>query len=395
MKILQINSVCKSGSTGQIAYCIHTWLQDAGYESKIAYGRGKQIDDNDVRRVSSDWEVYAHAVLTRLTGSTGYFSPVATNKLLRMINKDKPNVVHLHNIHGYYTNAYQVLAYLKRHQIRTVITLHDEWMYTGKCGHAYRCNGWLNECGNCPQIKEYPSSLIFDKTRAMLRKKKQVFEKFDHVSLVTPSQWLAGRVEQSFLKEKRITVIPNGIDTEIFQPREAGILRERYNPSKAVLHVTADFEDPHKGGEYVLDLAQRMPDISFFIVGNRKLIENAPINVHAIGRTADQIELAQWYSFADVTLLTSERETFSMVCAESLACGTPVVGFEAGAPIEVAPQGYGRFVPYGDIDALESAMTMALSGGLHSKEACASFGRSRYAKDVMAQRYLELYKSGC
>jgi len=394
VRILQINTVCKSGSTGKISYDIHTWLRDAGHESKIAYGRGAVIDDPDTIRIATRCEVYIHVALTRLTGWTGCFSPFATRKLFRLISEYKPDIVHLHNIHGYYVNDIALLSFLKKTKIRTIITMHDEWLYTGKCGYAYECGKWQTECSKCLQVEEYPASLFFDQAKYMLIRKKRVFEGFNNLTLVTPSKWLADRAKQSFLGDKRVVVIPNGIDTEIFKPIDTSKLKEKYGEGKTIVHVTPNFKDKRKGGQYVLELAKRMSDVRFFIVGNREPIVDAPKNVRAVGRTENQTQLAQWYSFADVTLLTSQSETFSLVCAESLACGTPVAGFDAGAPMEVAPEGYGKFVRYGDVDLLESVARGFLSGEIEfaSKEMCVEFGQERYDKRRMSKSYFEIYK---
>jgi len=393
MKVLQINVVCNSGSTGKIAYDIHSSLKDADYESAIVYGRGALLDDLDCHRIASPKEVKTHAVLTRLTGYVGCFSPIATRKLLKFMDQYAPDVVHIHNLHGYYVNIAAVVNYLKQKNIKTVWTLHDEFMYTGKCGYSNECNKWQLECGNCPQVKEYPKSLFFDVTKAMHRQKKRFFEGFDNLTIVTPSKWLANRARQSFLGNKRIVVIPNGIDTSVFFPRETVDLDYKHDMSKVILHVTADFDDLRKGGYFVIKLAERMPDISFVIVGNKNPIINVPSNILAIGRTENQNQLAQWYSLADVTLLTSKKETFSMVAAESLCCGSPVVGFDAGAPSEVAPEGYGVFTPYGDIIKLEKSIRYGLEGGLLGKSECAEFGKAKYSKEVMVHDYMELYKS--
>jgi len=391
VKFLQINSVCKSGSTGKIAYDLHTYLLAAGHESAIAYGRGGTVDDIHVYRFASVWEVYAHAALTRLTGWTGCFSPVATRKLLRFIDRFAPDVVHIHELHAYFVNIAPVMEYLKRNNIKTIWTFHCEFMYTGKCGYTYDCNAWQKECGHCPSVKDYPASLWFDHTKAMFRKKKRLFEGFDQLAIITPSNWLANRVRQSFLGYKQITVIPNGIDTNIFQPSDISALRLKYTVQKAVVHVTPNFENSRKGGRHVLELALRMPDVSFFIVGNNKPVYDLPTNVHAVGRTENQSQLAEWYSFADVSIIASERENLPTICLESLCCGTPIVGFEGGGTAETAPDGYGVFVPYPDIVALEKALRRAMGGELRSKADCAAFGKARYAKEEMARRYMELY----
>jgi glycosyltransferase involved in cell wall biosynthesis len=393
MRVLQINSVYRSGSTGKIAYDIHEHLRGKGYASAIAYGRGNLSDDTAAYRFAPTWEVYAHAALTRATGRTGCFSPFATGRLLRFIDKFNPDVMHIHELHAYFVNVAPVMEYVKKKNIKTVWTFHCEFMYTGKCGYAFGCEAWKKECGHCPNVKDYPSSLMFDQTRSMFRQKKRLFDGFDRLTIAVPSEWLANRVRQSFLNGKKIKVVTNGNDTDVFRPRDASALRERYGAGKTVVHVTGSFEDKRKGGRYVLELAKRMPYVKFFIVGNGAHIPNLPPNAVAVGRTENQTELAEWYSFADLSVIASERENFPTVCLESLCCGTPVAGFVGGGTAETAPGGYGEFVPYADMDALEKAVRHALDGGLKSKEDCAQFGRARYAKEAMAQRYMELYKS--
>ena len=393
MKVLLIDVHSQGSSTGKIVLDLYTYLNQNGHMAAIAYGRGRRLDASDIYKFSPDWEVYAHATLTRITGRTGCFSPIATRNLLRFIDSYSPDVVHLHELHAYFVNIAPVVTYLKKKNIKTIWTFHCEFMYTGKCGYAYDCNKWQEECGNCPSVRDYPASLLFDQTRAMFREKKRLLDDFENLTIVTPSQWLADRVRQSLLRDKSITVIPNGIDTDVFRPSDTSALRSKYDVQKAVVHVTGSFEDKRKGGHYVLELAERIPDVSFFIVGNNNPVDGLPPNAYAIGRTENQPQLAEWYSFADASLITSERETFSMICAESLSCGTAIVGFDAGAPAEVAPDSFGAFVPYADIAALESALRRALSGELRSKDDCAAFGKANYAKEEMARRYMELYES--
>ena len=393
MKILQINIVCKSGSTGKIVYDMHTWFRDNGCESKIAYGRGSLLDDKDTYRFSPQYEVYAHAALTRLTGWTGCFSPIATRNLISFIESYSPDVVHLHSVSGYYVNDVKILSYFKKRGIHVVFTLHDECTYTGKCGYSYECDAWKTECGKtrCTELREYPASLLFDQTKKMYIRKKRIFQNFTNLQIVTPSKWLASRARLSFLGDKSITVVPNGIDTSVFRLRDTSELIKKYGNAKKVVHVTPNFNDRRKGGRYVLELAKRMPDVQFFIVGNREPIKCAPSNVYPIGRTENQEQLAQWYSFADVSVITSERENFPTVCLESLCCGTPVVGFDVGGTAETAPNGYGAFVKFGDMDALETVIHYALDGNLESKNECAKYGINQYSIERMISLYMDVY----
>ncbi len=394
MKVLLVDVNCKRGSTGKIVYDLFAGLRAAGHEAVIAHGRGPRIREEGIHKISPDFEVYAHALLTRLTGLTSCFSPIATARLIRLIRREKPDVVHLHDIHGYFLNVVQLLKHLKKQRVRTVMTLHCEYMYTGKCGYAYACERYKAECGQCPEKKSYPTSLFFDCTRFMLRAKKRVYSGWDDLTVVSVSEWLGNRVKGSTLADKKQAVIHNGIDTGVFAPTAVPGLRERMGDvgKKLILHVTGDFSDERKGGRYVLELARRMPDVHFTIVGNRDAVDNLPPNVHALGRTENQEELAGCYSAADAMLITSKMENFPTVCVESVCCGTPVIGFDMGGIAETAPDGYGLFVPFGDMDALETAARKALSGALADRETCAGFGKARYSADVMAANYLALYR---
>lgn len=394
MKVLLVDVNCKQGSTGKIVYDLYTYLRRNGHDAAVCYGRGGAVREPDICKISSNAEVYIHALLTRITGLTGYFSPFATTKLIRYIQAYQPDVVHLHDIHGYFVNIITLMNFLKKQRIRTVWTFHCEFMYTGKCGYSYECENWKSQCGQCPYNGDYPRSLFFDFTKKMLRDKKKAFDNFERLTIVTPSQWLANRAEQSFLNGKKIFVIPNGIDTDIFKPYDTLSLRKQYHLSdgeKVILHVTGSFEDKRKGGQYVIELAKRMPDVRFFIVGNQKKIAELPQNVTSVGRAESQTELAKFYSMADLFVITSKSENLPTVCIEAICCGTPVIGFAGGGTAETASEGYGVFVPFGDIDTLGMKMRAVLKGGLNDKETCVQWGKTMYDQRIMSAKYLRLY----
>ena len=399
MKVLLINVTCRSGSTGKIAYDLYSYLRENGHEASVCYGRGAALDEPYILKISSAFEVYFHAFLTRTTGLTSCYSHFATKKLQKIIEQYKPDVVHLHNLHGYYVNMIAIIDFLKTKSIRTIWTLHDENIYTGKCGYSYDCENWLTQCDNCPEKKEYPSSLFFDFTKKMFNDKKRAFENYNNLTIVSPSEWLADRVRQSFLKDKSLCVIPNGIDTDIFKPCDAGALKNKYGitSKRVIVHVSSVFEEERKGGRYVIELANLLPDVQFFIVGNKDAIPDLPGNIIAVGRMENQNELAAYYAMADLFLITSKRENFPTVCLESLCCGTPVVGFTGGGTSETAPDGYGCFVPYGNVSLLEKAVRDIFSGEikLKNREECAEFGMNHYDKTVMAKQYLALYEESC
>jgi len=394
LKVLLINVNCKSGSTGKIVYDLYTQLNKDGHTAAICFGRGKEIIEPNIFKFGIDAETYFHAAMTRLTGFTGCYSFFSTQRLLRFIKKFKPDVVHVHELHAYFVNIKPIIEYLKKNNIKTIWTFHCEFMYTGKCGYSFECEKWKSECGNCPHLNDYPNSLFLDFTKKMFNDKKKLLSDFDNLTIETPSKWLADRVRKSFLFDKKIGVIHNGIDTNVFHPREYNHLKEKHNINgeKVVLAVAPDLMSERKGGRYVLKLAETMKNekVKFILIGVSDLKEKFPPNIIALGRTENQVELAEYYSMADVFVICSEKENFPTTCIESLCCGTPVCGFDTGGTKETAPNGLGVFVPYRDIDALRDAL-QTLDGQLKTKGIYSQYGLEHYSKENMYENYYKLY----
>lgn len=270
-RVLLIDVNCKFSSTGKIVYNLFKGLKEDGREAAICYGRGDEILEDGIYKFGLDWETNIHAGLARITGYNGCFSPISTRRLIAYIEKFKPDVIHIHELHAYFVNIKPLLEYIKKKKIKVVWTFHCEYMYTGKCGYAYDCKKYISGCENCPAIKEYPKSMIFDKTKQMYLKKKQLLEDMD-IDIVTPSKWLADRVKLSFLKDKNIQVIHNGIDIDIFHPMDTVDLKQQLNISKddkVVVAIAPDIMIERKGGKQVLQLAKQMSDqkIVFVLVG--------------------------------------------------------------------------------------------------------------------------------
>lgn len=398
MKIAQIDVNYKSSSTGKIVSDLALGLQERDYSTVIYFGRGREPSGSDVYKIASKLEVVLHALGTRVTGLTGIYSPLATHLLITLLKKHRPDVVHLHDLHGYFLNIGELVDFLKRSKIPTVWTFHSEFMYTGKCGHSYECEKWKKVCYACPRLRDYPKSWYFDFTTHMFEKKRKLFKDFDNLILTAPSHWLADRMRVSpILNGKQIVVVPNGLDTNVFFPRDPQELRAKLGleAQKVVLSVGSDLLSNSKGGYWVFELAKRNPTIIFLMVGVEKPSKLAPKNVRQISSLHDQNLLAEFYSISDVFLLTSMKETFSMVCAESLACGTPVIGFEAGAPSEVAPHGFGNFVTYGDLESLNRSLIDTLSSTANTiKDSLKfeKFAHKRYSKDIMIDSFVSIYR---
>ena len=398
MRVLQVNCVYKKGSTGKIVYDLHTAYEARGIESFVCYGRGEDVRQAHVYKTASETVSRAYNVLSRLTGMPYGGNVSGTARLIRRIRRLRPDIVHLHCINGFFVSIYRLLGWLKKRNIPTVLTLHAEFMHTGSCAYALDCERWREEdgCRRCPQRREATGSLLFDRTHTAFCRMKKAFRGFERLRVVSVSPWLMERASQSaILKDKTHACVFNGIDTEaVFHLRDGRALRAQLGLSDrpTVLYVTAAF-NRFKGADHVQELARRMPTVAFVVVGNRGDIGEHPDNVIPIGRVEDQETLALYYSMADVTLLTSKKETFSMVCAESLSCGTPIVGFEAGAPETISLPAYSAFCPYGDTDALQALLTEALQKeDYRDKESISRAALAVYGRERMCEEYLNVYK---
>ena len=390
MKVLQVNCVYRDGSTGKIVYDIHSQLQKQGIESVVCYGRGAKTEDLNVYKTCGELYSKANHLLSYFTGlmyGGCYFS---TNRLISIIKKEKPDVVHLHCINGYFVNVYRIITWLKEHKIKTVLTLHAEFMHSGKTG-----------CGSCPRLRQETKSLLFDRTHTSWVRMKKAFDGFsENLIVASVSPWLMERAKESqILSDKTHKVVLNGLNTELFRRYDTMKLRKSHGitDEKIVFHATVTFNDDPgyiKGGHYVIETAKRFigKKIKFIIAGPYDPALVVPENVVLLGKITDQTLLAQYYAMADVTLLTSRKETFSMICAESLCCGTPVVGFRAGGPESIAIPEYSYFCDYGDIQALCDMIRRILTSNYDRAE-IAKEAAIKYSKERMVSEYLNAYMS--
>ena len=401
MKILQVNCVYGHGSTGKITRDIHHALLSRGFQSVVCYGRGAKTAENHVHRTCNDIAGKANNLISRVTGLMYGGCFFSTRKLMKRIEAEAPDVVHLHCINGYFVNIYSLVQWLKEKKIKTVLTLHAEFMHTANCGHALDCEKWKTGCGNCPRLRQETLSWGIDNTALSYRKMKAAFDGFtDDLQVVSVSPWLMERAEQSpILADKNHSVILNGIDTEVFHRVDAANLRKELGlgNEKIIFHATADFQDdPNhlKGGYYVLRLAQRLAkdNVKILVAGDHPQGLQVPENVILLGKITDQHRLAAFYAMADLTVISSRRETFSLVTAESLCCGTPVTGFKAGGPERIAISEFTRFCDWADVDALEENVRGMLRN-FYNREEIAEIAAKKYAKETMCASYIDLYLS--
>ena len=397
MKILQVNCVYQKGSTGKIVADIHFELLKQGIQSVVCYGRGKQIKQPSIYKTCSEWYSKFNHLFTRFSGIMygGLF--FSTQKLISIIEQEQPDIVHLHCINGYFLNIYRIVSYLKKHKVNTVLTLHAEFMYTANCGISYECEKWKTGCGNCSNFKRYTESYFIDGTHRSWTLMKKAFDGFDNLVVTSVSPWLESRAKQSpILGHAQHTTVFNGLDTSIFKCYNNLNTREKYGIDQyqsLVFHATASFATDIlslKGGRFVCELAKRCPNVLFVVAGPYASGLDIPVNVKLLGKVSDQVELAKLYSMADVTLITSRRETFSMVTAESLCCGTPVVGFKAGGPESIAIQDFSFFVDYADVDSLQRALNKFMKSQWN-REQLSKKAQSFYSREVMTHNFIQVY----
>lgn len=392
MKVLQINSFGNL-STGRIAVDLCRTLRGRGHEACVAFARSSIAADVPSIRIGNRFSVYADGVLTRLTDKAGFYSRQATRRLIRQIKDCDPDVIHLHNLHGYYINIELLFDYLRQSGKPVVWTLHDCWAYTGHCCYysVAGCDKWQTGCAHCAQKGTYPRSLWLDRSEWNHQKKRELFASLPNLHLVCVSNWLSEELKHSFLKDVSSEVIHNGIDLSVFRPTESDF-RSRYGlqGQRIVLAVSASWGDRRKGLDDVLRLAAMVKDeYAVVIVGvtekDRKRIRGE--NVIPISRTNSTVELAQIYSAADVFFNASTEETFGLPTVEAMACGTPVIVYDSTAVPEVVTARTGYVVRPHDLEAVKRLLPMCqkLLPWEIEEEA------QKYSKELMLERYLSTY----
>lgn len=396
MKVLLINSVCGSGSTGRIVSEIWKLLKAQGHEVKVAYGIGQAslVSNEDTYRINNKMGYYLHNALARITDRAGFYSIYHTIKLVRYIKAYKPDVVHLHNLHGFYINISILFRFLASINVKVIWTLHDCWGITGHCAHySYEgCYKWQNECHDCSLKKSYPQSLLLDQSRRNFNDKLDLYSKIKDLTITTPSEWLANVVRSSvLLRGRNVYAIPNGIDLDVFKPTPSN-LRKKYgvNESDTLLLGVSSVWYFKKGYEDFKKLASKLPsNYKLMMVGlNKDQIQEMPNNVIGVERTHDAIELAAIYTMADVFLNLSYEETMGLVTAEALACGTPAIVYDKTAVPEVVDEDSGVVVEAGMINEILSNIERVK---LMACEDCVNRARA-YEKQNQYSKVLDLYK---
>lgn len=390
MRVAQINAICGSGSTGNICIGISKALSQEGIENRIFYTSGKSDYPLGVK-YASDKYIKLQALKSRIFGNYGFNSRGATKRLIKHLEAFKPDIIQLHNLHSHNVHLGMLFDYIRKNNIKTFWTFHDCWAFTGYCPHYAMagCEKWKTKCEKCPQKSTY--SWFFDKSNWLYEKKKAFVKDLD-LTITGPSDWVVNQAKKSFLGECTAITIKNGINLNIFKPTESNF-REKYGleNKKIVLGVAFDW-GVRKGLDVFLELAKRLPeDYQIVLVGTNDSVDKMlPDNIISIHRTANQRELAEIYTASDVFANPTREETFGLVNIECLACGTPVVTFNAGGSPECVDENCGSVVEIDDVDSLEREIVRICQDKPFTKEAC--FAKAReFDKNLKFKEYVDLY----
>lgn len=396
MRVLQINSVCGIGSTGRIATDIHNVLIEQGHESYIAYGRDEPQNCDTAIKIGTNFNNYSHVALTRIYDKHGFGSKKVTREFIKGVERINPDIIHLHNIHGYYINIEILFEYLKKTDKPVIWTLHDCWSFTGHCSHFdfISCNKWETGCFKCPQKKEYPTSLMLDNSENNYLTKKELFKGVKNLTIVTPSEWLAKLVKKSFLSEYPVKVINNGIDLNVFKPTESDFKKKNSLTENFIILGVANGWSQRKGLKYFVELARSLNENEkIVLVGlTEKQKKGLPANIKGVTRTNNMKELAELYSLADVFLNPTLEDNFPTTNLEALACGTPVVTFKTGGSVESINSETGFVVTQGNMkQVVNSIRNIELNGKGKYKEKCIERTALFYDKKKCFKEYINLY----
>lgn len=394
MKVLQINATYGSGSTGKICYSVAKLMDKENIENLTLYSQGSLKAENAVK-IKNKTYYKIQALKSRVFGNYGFNSSSATKEIISQIKEFSPDIVHLHNIHGHNVNLKILFTFFKENpEIKLFWTFHDCWAFTAYCPHytMAKCYKWQSECSHCKQKKEY--SWFFDKSKRLFNRKKELFTGLN-LTIVTPSEWLAGEVKKSFMKDYPVKVINNGIDLSVFKPTESDF-KEKYEigKDKFVLLGVAFGWGERKGLDVFIELSERLDKNKYAIVlvgGSAETDKLLPKNIISIHRTQNQTELAEIYSSCDLFVNPTREEVLGLVNIEANACGTPVLTFDSGGSPECINKKSGSVVSCDDINGLIKEIERIRNERPFTKENCI-LRAEEFDADKKFKEYTELYK---
>lgn len=395
--LLQINVVANWGSTGRIAEEIGMMAINQGWKSYIAYGRNSGVSESNLIRIGDKWDIRKHVLKSRLFDKHGFGSKKATINLIEDIKKINPDIIHLHNIHGYYINIEVLFDYLATLSIPIVWTLHDCWAFTGHCAHFFYsgCNKWKTECYDCPLKRSYPKSIIIDRSKENYKIKYQLFRSVNNLIIVPVSNWLKRLTNDSFINIYPAQCIYNGVNLETFIPLNKTNIQDKFNiNNRFILLGVSSVWTKRKGFEDFINLSKLIKqDCVIILVGlNQRQIKELPSNIIGIQRTENIQQLVEIYSAADLFLNLTYEDTFPTTNIESLACGTPVLTYNTGGSPEAVDIETGFVVEKGELNTVIDIINLVKEKGkAYYSSACRKRAVSLYNKDDRYNEYIQLY----
>lgn len=396
-KLLIINVTANSGSTGRIAEEIGQTAISNGFDTYFAYGRLARESKCKLIKIGKKLNVRLHGIESRLFDNHGFSSRIATKRFIKEIERIKPDIINIHNLHGYYINVKILFEYLNKTNIPIVWTFHDCWPFTGHCSYfdRYNCTKWKTECHSCPNKHGYPSSLLLSRAKRNFYKKRKLFSNYKKTTIVTPSNWLSDITKQSFFKGKNIITINNGTDLTTFKIVNGNKRLSLNLQNKKIVLGVASIWDKRKGFDDFIRLNELLSDeYKIILVGlNKKQIESLPENIIGIERTESVHELAELYSMADVFVNPTYSDNFPTTNIEALACGTPVITYKTGGSPEAIDEMTGIVVEQGNINKLKEAIESVAKDKAMYTGKCRERSVNLYNKQDRFNDYINLFNS--
>lgn len=400
MRVLQINAINKYKSTGRTTFEAHREFQRMGIDSFVAAPQNTE-GCKEFYQIGNrlDWKI--HALGSRVFGMQGYFSHVATWKLLKYIDLIKPDVIHIRNLHGNYINLPMLFCYIRKHNIPIVVNLHDCWFYTGKCTHytIQECYKWERGCFDCPRLKNDNISWFFDKTSKMWHDKEKWFTNINRLAVIGVSDWIVNEASKSYLQKATIMKrIYNWIDLDTFHPVDTADLKTKMGlDNKFVVLGVSSVWNREKGIYALYNFAKKLEhdkEVVLLLVGhidNKEMSERMPNNIKYIEATNNVEQLVQYYSMSDLFVQLSKEESFGKVVAEALSCGTPVITIDSTANGELVNSSCGLVIQ-SENELVDAYLQIRENTKQYYSENCIRFAHSNFDMNKQVQTLVSVYQ---